>query len=79
MFKFGWFPTANDDERLPLIHGAENPRTVVVQLTVTDDVTHDANVVSGATDMGVMFSPPNAMDNGCVNVRMVLAFRHLSP
>lgn len=51
-----WLFATSDDERLPLIHGAENPRTVVAQLPLADDATHDPNVATCATDGEVM--PP---------------------
>ena len=53
-----WLLATSDDERLPLIHGAENPRTVVAQLPLADDATHDPNVATCATDVEVM--PLNA-------------------
>ena len=59
-----WLLATSDDERLPLIHGAENPRTVVAQLPLADDATHDPNVATCATDVEVM--PPERLDKASV-------------
>ena len=59
-----WLLATSDDERLPLIHGAENPRTVVAQLPLADDATHDPNVATCATDVEVM--PPERLDKASI-------------